>query len=490
MSPTATALLGQQIQTVFIILMENHNWSSIKNSPSAPYMNTVLLPMASYADQYYNPPALHPSEPNYLWLEAGTNFGILDDNPPAQNHQSTTLHLVTLLEAAGVSWKAYEEGISGTVCPLTNVGEYAAKHDPFVYFDDVTDTNNPNAPYCIAHVRPYSELAADLRANTVARYNFITPNLCNDMHDSCAPLNNRVQQGDTWLSAEVPTILGSQAYADNGALFITWDEAASGDGPIGMIVLSPLAKGGGYVNSIPYSHSSTLRTMEEIFGVGPLLGDAANATDLSDLFLEPSTSSTTVPTTSTTEPPTTTSTTTVPSTSSTTLPGCAAAGPNSCDDSNPCTEDRCDSAAGGCTHTPILGCCQVDADCDDGDPCTVDSCSPSALCQHEPFSVPRPTGRIDSDLAVDACRGQEVPAAMDRLLTQAIRLIGRAETARNPKRARRLVNKAVQKLKAYTTRIIKAGTMGRISPECAAGLSELIGKTLSSAECVLATRLR
>ncbi len=64
-----------------------------------------------------------------------------------------------------------------------------------------------------------------------------------------------------------------------------WDEGASGDGPIGMIVVSPKAKGGGYANTIAYDHSSTLRTIEEIFGVTPMLGDAANATDLSDLFV-------------------------------------------------------------------------------------------------------------------------------------------------------------------------------------------------------------
>ena len=88
-----------------------------------------------------------------------------------------------------------------------------------------------------------------------------------------------------WLSAEVPKVLASQAYANNGALLITWDEAENGDGPIGMIVLSPKAKGGGYQNSIHYTHSSALRSLQEIFGVTPLLGDAASATDLSDLFV-------------------------------------------------------------------------------------------------------------------------------------------------------------------------------------------------------------
>ena len=271
-------------KTVFLIMMENHNWSDVKNSPSAPYINQTLLPMASYAEQYFNPPGIHPSEPNYLWLEAGTNFGINNDDDPAVNHQSTTQHLVTLLDTANISWKSYQEGISGTVCPLIGEGLYAPKHNPMIYFDDVTNTNDPNSSYCIAHVRPYSELVTDLQQNTQARYNFITPNLCNDMHNTCAPLNDSVMQGDTWLAQNLPAILNSQAYTNGGIVFITWDEGEGGDGPIGMIVLSPEAKGGGYSNTIHYTHSSLLRTLQEVFGVTPLLGDAALATDLSDLF--------------------------------------------------------------------------------------------------------------------------------------------------------------------------------------------------------------
>ena len=282
--PTTTTTLPSTLPAVFLIVMENHNWSSIKGNVAAPYINTVLLPMGSHAEQYYNPPRVHPSEPNYLWLEAGTNFGIRDDRPPAINHQGSAGHLATLLDAAGVSWTAYQEGLAGTDCPLADHGLYAVRHDPFVFFDDVTGGNNQNDARCIGHVRPYSELQTALSNNAVARYNFITPNVCDDMHDSCGPLNNPVQQGDTWLSTAVPSILASQAYANNGVIFITWDEAATGDGPIGMIVLSPRVRGGGYSNSIPYTHSSTLRTVEELFGVSPLLNDAANASDLADLF--------------------------------------------------------------------------------------------------------------------------------------------------------------------------------------------------------------
>lgn len=271
--------------SIFVIVMENHNWSDIKNNPAAPYINQTLLPMASHAEEYYNPPGNHPSEPNYLWMEAGTNFGIHDDNTPLINHQSSTAHLVTLLEQAGIPWKSYQEDIPNTTCPLTDFMNYAPKHNPMVFFDDVTDTNNPNSPYCITHVRPFTELATDLQQNTTARYNFLTPNLCNDMHNSCAPMYDQIQQGDTWLANVVPMIMNSQAYKNNGIIFITWDEGENGsDGPIGFIVLSPLAKGNGYANTIHYTHSSLLRTVQEIFNVTPLLGDAANATDLSDLF--------------------------------------------------------------------------------------------------------------------------------------------------------------------------------------------------------------
>ena len=285
------ASLSSPIKTVFVIAMENKNWSSIRGSAAAPYINTTLLPMASYANQYYTPPQNHPSLPNYLWLEAGTNFGISNDDPPSTNHQSTTRHLVTLLAKAGYRWKAYVEGISGTSCPLQNSGLYAVRHNAPVYFDDVTGTNNPHSPYCIAHERPYAELASDLQANTVANYNYIVPNVCDDMHNSTGcQTTNEIKNGDSWLALTVPEILTSQAYRSGGLLLITWDEGThDSDGPVGLIALSPYAKGHGYSNSLHYTHSSTLLTVEEIFGLisatrAPLRA-AATATDLSDLFM-------------------------------------------------------------------------------------------------------------------------------------------------------------------------------------------------------------
>ena len=83
--------------------------------------------------------------------------------------------------------------------------------------------------------------------------------------------------------------MASQAYQDDGAIFFWWDESEGTNRDdfshtLPFFVISPLAKGDAFSDSINYTHSSTLRTLQEIFGVGPFLGDAAAASDLSDLF--------------------------------------------------------------------------------------------------------------------------------------------------------------------------------------------------------------
>lgn len=281
------------IQTVFVIMMENHSWADIKTSASAAYINGTLVPNGSHAEQYFTPPGNHPSEPNYIWLEAGDNLGIKDDNDPGTNHKDTGSHFVSQLEAAGISWKAYAEDIDGKSCPLTSSGLFAAKHTAMLFFDDITDKNSATSKHCIDHVRPYSELASDLSSGKVARFNMITPNLCNDMHgESFGSTCNTffadlIKMGDDWLRTNVPIILDSAAYKSGGALFIVWDEGSgtfgASDGPIGLIVLSPFAKGGGFGSTVKTDHSSTLATWETIFGV-PKIRGAASATDLKDLF--------------------------------------------------------------------------------------------------------------------------------------------------------------------------------------------------------------
>ena len=275
---TSGGLAG--IQTVFLIIFENTDWSAVKNSPNAPYINS-LLPQASYCEQYYAHNNQHPSEPNYIFMEAGDNFGFTDDNGPAFDRLTSTNHLTTLLNNARIDWRGYMESMPPGSTGTANSGAYVGRHNPFAFFNDVTTDYN----YATNHIRPYSYFAADLAAGHIGRYNWITPNLTNDMHDLAPGSSSAVRQGDTWLAQELPRILNSSAFSNNGAVFITFDENAfNASSPIMMAVLSPLAKGGGYASTTYYDHSSYVRTMQDIFGVGPYLGDAVNATNLGELF--------------------------------------------------------------------------------------------------------------------------------------------------------------------------------------------------------------
>jgi phosphatidylinositol-3-phosphatase len=274
------------LKTVWIIVMENHDWSSIRGSPSAPYINGTLLPMGAHAERYSSPYDIHPSEPNYIWLEAADDLEIRDNDDPHANYRTTKNHLTNHLEHAGVSWRSYQEGIEPGVCPVSSRGLYRAKHNPMVYFDDVTDGRDPQSKYCIEHVRPYTDLAGDLETGKVAKYNFITPDLCNDMHDSagCAT-PDQIWNGDVWLSREVPKIMASKEYQEGGVIFVTWDESEGAEEePIGLIALSKYAKPG-YANTIKYTHSSLVRTVHDIFALGPYMRDANNVTGLDDLFV-------------------------------------------------------------------------------------------------------------------------------------------------------------------------------------------------------------
>ncbi len=368
---------AQEIKTVFVIALENHNWTQPANqfsgpiqqiyqNPNAPFINSLVSgtgfalvgdsvvdvsKQVAYATAYRNVlatasgnnPHIHPSEPNYLWSEAGTNFGVFDDNDPflavGGTNQSTTQHLTAFLTQAGKTWRSYQEDIDLTsvggqltdvplpqdqwTVPLSsfsgkfaagsfnqyngsNQFNYAAKHNPMVFFTDTNGGDDPSTANPLSsHYAPLQQLATDLANNAVANYNWITPDQYNDMHTSLTGGYKgltgdaaNIRQGDDFLSQIIPVIMASRAYKDHGAIILWWDESESdgvaGDNAddfnhaVGEIVISSRAhknvNGLPYASPVTFTHSSDLRTMQEVFGAGPFLGDAVNATDLSDLF--------------------------------------------------------------------------------------------------------------------------------------------------------------------------------------------------------------
>ena len=205
-------------------------------------------------------------------MEAGTNVFPdhtfqSDDRPSALNSTASKDHLVTQIENSGtVTWMTYQEDISAKtgLCPTVSSFPYAAKHNPFVFFHDVS--GNPpskDSEYCTKHTKPYATFAADLAANKMAHYVFITPNLCHDMHgDPNCPEVHRVTAGDTWLSLELPRII-DWVNKHSGVIFIVWDEGRSTT-KMPFLAIGPGVKVN-HASRVEYNHGSLVRSIEEIF---------------------------------------------------------------------------------------------------------------------------------------------------------------------------------------------------------------------------------
>ncbi len=271
--------------SVFTIVMENKSRGQILGNRHAPFINSL-------ADRYavangYHDAYVHPSEANYLWMTAGQNFGVLDDQDPRSHHLSTTSHIADQVERAGLTWKAYEQSM-GAPCGVTSHGRYAAKHDPFVYFDDVTGWDgvafHPEQR-CAKHVVDASQLDADIAAHQVPRYAFITPDLDHDMHDGS------IAEGDAFLATEIPKIMASDAYKHGGVIFLLWDEGGglpATDDPL-FIAISDSAKPG-YVSNVEFDTTSYVKTVQTILGLDtlPCAGDRQlGALAMDDLFALP-----------------------------------------------------------------------------------------------------------------------------------------------------------------------------------------------------------
>lgn len=291
------------IPTVFVIAMENKNSSGIYGNTSAPYINNTLMAQYGHSTDYEDcTNVIIPSEPHYIWLEAGTNsFSLtdtflLDSDPSASNSTADTTHIVTQLKTAanGKTWRSYQEGLDASTtgaCPIHSSGYYKAKHDPFIFFQDVAGSPpSTTATECVSHHKAYTPAGfqADLTAGDVAAYTFITPNICNDMHGDASCTNGCtsgtaaacVSTGDAWLAANVPPII-DYMNVHGGVLFIVWDEPeASTTQP--FLVIGPHVKAG-HASSVKYTHSSYVKSLERILKL-PVMSRVTAANDFADFF--------------------------------------------------------------------------------------------------------------------------------------------------------------------------------------------------------------
>jgi hypothetical protein len=264
-SPTAR-MPGEPPAHVAVIVMENHEYGDIIGSRSAPYMNSLARRYALATRMYA---VTHPSLPNYLALTGGATFGIDSDCTDCTVGATS---LVDQLESKGIDWHAYMQDLPRPCFAGASAGDYAKKHDPFAYYTRVIE----NRARC-ANIVPLDRLAADERDGTIPRFVWITPNLCDDMHD-CS-----VSTGDRFLSRLVPPLL--RALGHHGLLFLTWDEGSSDAGccrlASGGHIVTIVAGAGARPHArlaVPTDHYSVLQTIEDLLGLRRMRGAACACT--------------------------------------------------------------------------------------------------------------------------------------------------------------------------------------------------------------------
>jgi acid phosphatase len=243
---------------IVVVVMENHEYDQVVGSPDAPFLDRMARVGVLLSREFA---ITHPSLPNYLALLGGSTFGITSD--------CTTCHvsgsnLVDQLEGSGRSWQAYMEGMPTPCFQGPMFGRYAKKHDPFLYFDDVRDR-----PGRCRNVVPFPRLASDLASDRLPSFAWITPDLCNDMHD-CP-----VSAGDRFLSTWVPRI--RPALGADGVLVVAFDEGTTdagccgraAGGHVAAVIWGPGARTGVVLSSIA-DHYSLLRLVEDAWGLARL----------------------------------------------------------------------------------------------------------------------------------------------------------------------------------------------------------------------------
>ena len=311
------------VRHVFVVNLENKGYDETFGPGSpAPYLSKTLRAKGQLLTQYYG--TAHNSLPNYVAQISGqgpnpqtqgdcqvySDFVQAGTVAPGQAvgdgcvYPAGVKTIADQLEAKGLTWRGYMEDM-GTPCrhPAANTADdtqkakagdqYAARHNPFVYFHSITDS-----PSCAADDVDLVQLTTDLSTVASTRnLTYITPNLCNDAHDSPC-VDGRpggLATADQWLSTWIPKILASPAFRQDGLLVVTFDEADTGspdgaaaccgEGPgpnspapgvygmgggrTGTVLVSPFLKAG-TLNNTGYNHYALLRTLENTFGLAPL----------------------------------------------------------------------------------------------------------------------------------------------------------------------------------------------------------------------------
>jgi acid phosphatase len=255
-----TQIMPKAFERIFIIMLENQLVDAVRTDPYMLSLETLGVRLSDYHG------VAHPSQPNYFAATAGLPL-VRDDT--CQDVDSTSI--VDLLEAKGITWKAYMEDLpenDKSVCKSPD-GRYFRKHNPFVSYDAVR--TNPARLACVVNA---DRLQEDLIARSLPEFCWYTPNIENDGHSPPG-----VEPGDyphevaylsAWLKGLLDPLLANPRFNQRTLTVVTFDESVPyRDNHVYCTLLGDMVRPDS-TEPDHYDHYSLLRTVEENFGLGTL----------------------------------------------------------------------------------------------------------------------------------------------------------------------------------------------------------------------------
>jgi Phosphoesterase family len=250
---SAQAKPGQWFEHVLIVVLENEAYE-------AALQNDYLKQLAARGASFTHYSTLFkPSQPNYLALVGGQNFGVADNEVA----DVAGANIADLLERQGLTWKQVAQGFPGACSTQGVRGDYVRKHVPFISFKSVQADPKRCANVIDANAFDPKRLP---------HYTLYSPDNRNNGHDTDLGFAAR------WLQQFLEPLLNDAEVMKDTLIVVTFDESNSKKRNQLYTVFLGDAVRKGYVSDQPVTHYDLLRTIEDNFALGTLgQGDAAAA---------------------------------------------------------------------------------------------------------------------------------------------------------------------------------------------------------------------
>ncbi|EFQ31499.1 phosphoesterase [Colletotrichum graminicola] len=218
-SPTSN-VTGKAFDRFVIIWNENTDYEKALGDPNLAWLAEKGIVLDN------NFAVTHPSQPNYFASVCGDYLGMQNDNFNRADRNVSTVF--DLLDTRGISWGAYMEdmpysGFEGMawVNRQNGANDYVRKHNPPVLFDSVASSEQRLSQIKnISMTQPgRSQFHADLAADALPQWIWITPNMTDDGHDTS------VTVAGGWTRRFLEPLLSDARFMRNTLVLVTFDES-------------------------------------------------------------------------------------------------------------------------------------------------------------------------------------------------------------------------------------------------------------------------